>query len=83
MAADYDGSPSTMGLRQLTWMVHGTYLSPYMGMSEWVLRGNMLTFAGHGSFGQERCEDVGMDYWKGSEDCICRLCKILYLIAYL
>lgn len=38
-----------------------------MGMSEWVLRGNVLTFAGHGAFGRERCEDVGMDYWKGSE----------------
>jgi hypothetical protein len=40
----YDGSPSTMGLRQFN--EDGTYLSPYLGMSEWVLRGNMLTFAG-------------------------------------
>eukprot|EP00571_Detonula_confervacea_P002949 CAMPEP_0172314122 /NCGR_PEP_ID=MMETSP1058-20130122/21747_1 /TAXON_ID=83371 /ORGANISM="Detonula confervacea, Strain CCMP 353" /LENGTH=82 /DNA_ID=CAMNT_0013027905 /DNA_START=407 /DNA_END=652 /DNA_ORIENTATION=+ len=44
----YDGSPSQMGLRQF--QENGRYWSPYMGMCEWVLRGQLggqhLVFAG-------------------------------------
>lgn len=40
----YNGSPSHMGLRQFD--ANGMYRSPYMGMSEWVLHGQYLMFAG-------------------------------------
>ena len=40
----YDGTPSTMGLRKFN--ENGTYWSPYMGMCEWLLRGQQLMFAG-------------------------------------
>lgn len=40
----YDGKESRLGLRQFD--ANGMYWSPYMGMCEWILRGQYLMFAG-------------------------------------
>lgn len=40
----YDGNPSQLGLRKFN--ENGTYWSPYMGICEWFLGDNRLSFAG-------------------------------------
>lgn len=40
----YDGRPSVNGLRQFN--ADGTYHSPYMGLTNWELEGNIFSFAG-------------------------------------